>query len=271
MRWRVYDFDWKLRWSTLLVERDTGRRISLIGHRIGKYVNGKLWTKPRRQVLPLAALIGYFMLWLGWFGFNGGSVLSARSAISFLCFGDYFARWRLCWRISADSSRSLLEISLFKRLDLARLMLMAIFGRTGRNHCWLPDVILQRSAILSLALVSWSIGSLFCHGAICGDRFSARWCCRCSFCAFDLRSLRVHFAVWNFFSTNPRAHTFITHLSRRSNLSERALFLCFLIFFNWKRQLGIRVSEEHGESAFGLSWAWNQRPLYYCLWRNSQF
>lgn len=47
----------------------------LLGPRIGKYVNGKIHPIPGHS-LPLAT-IGVFILWLGWFGFNGGSVLSA--------------------------------------------------------------------------------------------------------------------------------------------------------------------------------------------------
>ena len=49
--------------------------IILLGPRIGKYVNGSI--KPiRGHSMPLAT-IGVFLLWFGWFGFNGGSVLSA--------------------------------------------------------------------------------------------------------------------------------------------------------------------------------------------------
>jgi Amt family ammonium transporter len=49
--------------------------IFLLGPRIGKYMNGI--TKPiMGHNMPLAT-IGVFLLWLGWFGFNGGSVLSA--------------------------------------------------------------------------------------------------------------------------------------------------------------------------------------------------
>lgn len=48
--------------------------VLLLGPRMGKYVNGMI--KPiMGHNMPLAA-IGVFMLWLGWFGFNGGSVLS---------------------------------------------------------------------------------------------------------------------------------------------------------------------------------------------------
>ncbi len=57
--------------------------VILLGPRLGKYVNGAI--KPiMGHNLPLAA-IGVFLLWLGWFGFNGGSVLSADpGAVSYV-------------------------------------------------------------------------------------------------------------------------------------------------------------------------------------------
>ncbi|WMJ75173.1 ammonium transporter [Cytophagaceae bacterium ABcell3] len=47
----------------------------VLGPRIGKYLNGKVRPLPGHS-MPLATM-GVFFLWLGWFGFNGGSVLSA--------------------------------------------------------------------------------------------------------------------------------------------------------------------------------------------------
>ena len=47
----------------------------MLGPRIGKYLKGSVNAFPGSS-MPLAA-IGVFLLWLGWFGFNGGSVLSA--------------------------------------------------------------------------------------------------------------------------------------------------------------------------------------------------
>lgn len=49
--------------------------IIVLGSRLGKFVDGKSQDFPGSSV-PLAT-IGVFLLWLGWFGFNGGSVLSA--------------------------------------------------------------------------------------------------------------------------------------------------------------------------------------------------
>jgi Amt family ammonium transporter len=51
----------------------------ILGPRIGKYVNGQIRPMVGHS-MPLA-VIGVFLLWLGWFGFNGGSVLSADPAL----------------------------------------------------------------------------------------------------------------------------------------------------------------------------------------------
>ncbi len=46
----------------------------MVGPRIGKYVDGKVVPIPgHNQIL---ATLGVFVLWLGWFGFNGGSQLA---------------------------------------------------------------------------------------------------------------------------------------------------------------------------------------------------
>ncbi len=50
-----------------------------IGPRIGKY-NGKIVNSIPGHNIPLGAL-GVFILWLGWFGFNGGSTLAADPSL----------------------------------------------------------------------------------------------------------------------------------------------------------------------------------------------
>mgnify|MGYP005749142773 FL=1 len=49
--------------------------VKFLGARIGKYSNGKVNVIPGHSI-PLGAL-GVFILWFGWFGFNGGSTLAA--------------------------------------------------------------------------------------------------------------------------------------------------------------------------------------------------
>ena len=51
--------------------------VLLLGPRIGKYVEGQIRPIMGHN-MPLAT-IGVLLLWLGWFGFNGGSELSANS------------------------------------------------------------------------------------------------------------------------------------------------------------------------------------------------
>lgn len=54
--------------------------VIVLGPRLGKYgKDGRMHPIPGHS-LPLAT-IGVFLLWLGWFGFNGGSVLSADPAL----------------------------------------------------------------------------------------------------------------------------------------------------------------------------------------------
>lgn len=53
--------------------------VILLGARIGKYTDGKVNAIPGHNLT--SAVIGTFLLWLGWFGFNGGSVLSADPAL----------------------------------------------------------------------------------------------------------------------------------------------------------------------------------------------
>ncbi|GGA37714.1 ammonium transporter [Psychrobacillus lasiicapitis] len=48
---------------------------ALLGPRLGKYSNGKVNVIPGHSI-PLGAL-GVFVLWVGWFGFNGASTLAA--------------------------------------------------------------------------------------------------------------------------------------------------------------------------------------------------
>lgn len=57
--------------------------VILLGARSGKFKNGKIFAIPAHNI-PLAT-VGVFLLWIGWFGFNGGSVLSADPAeVSFV-------------------------------------------------------------------------------------------------------------------------------------------------------------------------------------------
>ncbi|MCF6213479.1 MAG: ammonium transporter [Flavobacteriaceae bacterium] len=56
--------------------------VCLLGPRIGKFREGKVRAIPGHNISLATA--GVLILWLGWFGFNGGSVLSADPALTSL-------------------------------------------------------------------------------------------------------------------------------------------------------------------------------------------
>ena len=58
--------------------------VIVLGPRLGKYEGGQIKAIAGHS-MPLAT-IGVFLLWLGWFGFNGGSVLSADPELVSLVF-----------------------------------------------------------------------------------------------------------------------------------------------------------------------------------------
>ena len=51
----------------------------VLGARDGRYKNGKAYPMPGHNMGM--ATLGCFILWIGWFGFNGGSVLAANEAV----------------------------------------------------------------------------------------------------------------------------------------------------------------------------------------------
>lgn len=79
--------------------------VLVLGPRRGKYTDSGIKPIPGHN-MPLAA-IGVFLLWFGWFGFNGGSVLSADPGAVSLVFvttslaaaagavGAFFVSWML--------------------------------------------------------------------------------------------------------------------------------------------------------------------------------
>ena len=63
--------------------------VSILGARKGKYGdNGSVYAIPGSNI-PIAAL-GVLVLWLGWFGFNGGSQLAINTAADAIAVGQVF-------------------------------------------------------------------------------------------------------------------------------------------------------------------------------------
>lgn len=98
--------------------------IIVLGPRIGKYVDGKSNSFPNSSA-PLA-VIGVFLLWLGWFGFNGGSVLSADpELISLVIVNTTLAA------ATGGISGMLTALFAFKRFDLGMVLNGVLAGLVG--------------------------------------------------------------------------------------------------------------------------------------------
>ena len=98
--------------------------VLVLGSRKGKYSDGKVNAMPGAN-LPLATL-GTFILWLGWFGFNGGSVLSADPELTSLTLVT------TCLAAAAGGiSSSIFSNLLYKNFDLTMFMNGVLGGLVG--------------------------------------------------------------------------------------------------------------------------------------------
>ena len=97
----------------------------IIGARKGKYGNDGQVTPMPGANLPLATL-GTFILWLGWFGFNGGSQLAMGSAADAVAISSIYINTNLSAAGGVIAAIVLNQI-LYKKLDLT----MALNGALG--------------------------------------------------------------------------------------------------------------------------------------------
>src|SRR6056300_346273 len=99
--------------------------VYLLGARIGKFDrNGKAMAIPGHNI-PLAAA-GVLILWLGWFGFNGGSVLSADPELTSLTLVT------TCLAAAAGGvTSSFVSNLLYKNFDLTMFMNGVLGGLVG--------------------------------------------------------------------------------------------------------------------------------------------
>ncbi|MDX5339047.1 MAG: ammonium transporter [Cyclobacteriaceae bacterium] len=203
--------------------------VILVGPRIGKYVNGKTVEKPGASV-PLA-VIGVFLLWLGWFGFNGGSVLSADPGlVSFVLVTTSLAA------CAGGLGGFLAAYFAFKRLDLGMVLNGILAGLVSITAG--ADVINPGSAVL----VGFIGGILVVLSAVLLDKAKLDD-------VVGAVSVHLTCGIWGtlavgLFSTNPE-HTFITQLIGVAVCGLTAFASAFAIFYVLKKTVGIRVSEEH--------------------------
>ncbi|NJX15793.1 ammonium transporter [Tamlana crocina] len=216
----------------------------LLGARIGKFKNGKAQAIPGHSI-PMATA-GVLILWLGWFGFNGGSVLSADPELTSLTLVT------TCLAAAAGGVvAAFVSFIKYKNLDLTMFLNGILGGLVGITAG--ADVMTPESAII----IGGIAGALIVFAVSFVDAIKLD---------DPVGAIAVHLVcgIWGtlavgIFSTNPD-HTFLAQLTGVACYAAICLVSSFLIFFVMKKTVGIRVSEkeelegldahEHGMDAY---------------------
>lgn len=201
----------------------------LLGPRIGKYVKGNVKAIPGHS-MPLAT-IGVFLLWLGWFGFNGGSVLSADPGLV------SYVLVTTCLAAAAGIVGAMFASEIFlKKPDLSMVLNGSLAGLVGITAG--ADVV----SIFESIIIGLIAGALVVVAVLFID----------SKLKIDdpVGAISVHLVcgIWGtlavgLFSSNPD-HSFGTQLLGVISYGAVAFPAAFLFFFILKSTLGIRVSEK---------------------------
>ena len=99
--------------------------VLVLGPRLGKYVEGRVIPMPGAN-LPLATL-GTFILWLGWFGFNGGSQLAMGTIGDVADVSRIFANTNAAAAGGAIVALIATQL-LYKKIDLTMVLNGALAG-----------------------------------------------------------------------------------------------------------------------------------------------
>jgi Amt family ammonium transporter len=210
----------------------------MLGGRLGKFgPDGRLTPIPGSN-MPLAA-IGVFLLWLGWFGFNGGSVLSADPELTSLVLVT------TCLAAAAGGLGAMLSYNLVStKPDLSMALNGILAGLVGVTAG--ADVVTPMSAILIGAIA----GCLVVGSVIFFDRIRID---------DPVGAISVHLTcgIWGtlavgIFSTNPD-HSFLTQLIGVGAYAAFTLTCVLVVFGILNATIGIRVPEEDEVEGLDLS------------------
>lgn len=200
--------------------------VLILGPRAGKYTSDGL--KPiLGHSMPLAT-IGVFLLWLGWFGFNGGSVLSADpKLVSFVLVTTSLAA-------AAGAVAAIMTSWMFiKKPDLSMALNGILAGLVGITAG--ADVVSEASSII-IGLIA---GVIVVFSILFFDRMKVD---------DPVGAISVHgiCGIWGTLAVGlfSSAHNFGTQLLGTLSISAFAFAASFLVFFILKATMGVRVSEE---------------------------
>lgn len=207
--------------------------IIVVGPRIGKYVDGKVIDKPGSSV-PLA-MIGVFLLWLGWFGFNGGSVLSGNPASTSLVLVN-----TAIGACGGALGGLFAGQFVFKRLDFGMVLNGILAGLVGITAG--ADVFTLGESVF-IGLIA---GVLVVLSAVLLDKLKLDDC---------VGAVSVHLTcgIWGtlavgiFGTSGGAAMPFLPQLYGVLACGAAAFSTAFIIFYILKKTIGVRVSSQHEE------------------------
>lgn len=219
--------------------------VCLLGSRIGKFKNGKPQAIPGHNI-PLATA-GVLILWLGWFGFNGGSVLSADPEATSLVLIT------TCLAAAAGGVVSLLVSSvIYRNLDLTMFLNGILGGLVGVTAG--ADQMSPTDAII----IGGIAGAIIVFAVARIDRLKLD---------DPVGAIAVHLicGIWGtlavgVFGALAGWDQFLSQLIGVGSYAALCVTSTFIILYILKRTVGIRVSEreelegldshEHGMNAY---------------------
>ena len=216
--------------------------VILLGPRLGKYANGRIKAIAGHN-MPLAT-IGVFLLWLGWFGFNGGSVLSADPELVSLVFvttslaaaAGVIGAMAVSWGIQ-------------RMPDLTMILNGSLAGLVGITAG--ADVVSVNAAML----IGFIAGAIVVASVIFIDR---------AHLDDPVGAISVHLTcgIWGTLAVGifSADHSFVTQLIGVAAYGVFSFAAAFIIFYGVKAAAGLRVGEteersgldvgEHGMEAY---------------------
>ena len=221
--------------------------VILLGARKGKYVDGKINAIPGHNLT--SAVIGTFLLWLGWFGFNGGSVLSADPALVSLVLVT------TCLAAAAGAlSAALTVFFVTKKHDLSMVLNGILAGLVGITAG------ADQMSPLSSIIIGLIAGSLVVFSVFFFDKLKLD---------DPVGALSVHLVCGVFgtlavgiFGAKAGMDQFMHQLIGVAAYGVVAFLFSFIVFYLLKISIGIRVSEkeeeegldghEHGMNAYEI-------------------
>jgi Amt family ammonium transporter len=219
--------------------------VYLLGSRIGKFNNGKPQAIPGHSI-PLATA-GVLILWLGWFGFNGGSVLSANPEATSLTLVT------TCLAAAAGGVIAMLTSTLvFKNLDLTMFLNGILGGLVGITAG--ADQMSPSDAILIGAVA----GALIVFAVSLVDKIKLD---------DPVGAIAVHLicGIWGtlavgLFGAKAGFDQFLVQLVGVLSYAVFCVVTSYAIIFVLKKTVGIRVSER--EELEGLDAHEHQMDAY---------